>query len=144
VTDGGAARWWSTSSLVEHLLALGGVALEIGGFSSEDQLLYEGLRKRYRREAHFRGKTAQRNSQYAFYAIAAIRGGHQHDVGADTARWHSDLWPWLLVHSHLPHHGPNLSDRACRSIRRPCCRCHVDASGKRWDGDGMGPKAAEM
>ena len=90
----GSGRWGY--GLTERLLALGIGALELGGFSSEDPLEYEGLRERYLPEAHFRGKTAHRNSQYAFYAIAAIRGGLQPDIGADTGWWQSELWPWVL------------------------------------------------
>ncbi len=42
-----------------------------------EPLEYEGLREHYLREVTFRGQVEHRNSQYATYAAACMRGGMQ-------------------------------------------------------------------
>jgi hypothetical protein len=71
-------------------------ALGIGGFNPTEPLEYEGLREKYLPEIEFRGKVTHRNSQYALYAAAALRGGVLPDIFADAGWWHSELWEYAL------------------------------------------------
>ncbi len=59
-------------------------ALDLASPPGAEPLLYEGLRERYLWEVTFRGRVEHRNSQYALYAAACIRGGLQPDLLNDA------------------------------------------------------------
>jgi len=80
----------------KSLISMASDVLGIGGFSSTEPLEYEGLREKYLPEIEFRGKVSHRNSQYALYAAAALRGGVLPDIIADTGWWQSELWLYAL------------------------------------------------
>jgi hypothetical protein len=82
--------------LGETLLRLAAAALGLGGFSATKPLEYEGLREKYLPEIDFYGKVAHRNSQYALYAAAALRGGVLPDIYADAGWWRAELWQYAL------------------------------------------------
>ena len=57
---------------------------------------YEGLRERYLPEETFRGRVEHRNSQYALYAAACMRGGVQPDLLSDAGWWQTPLWQYAV------------------------------------------------
>ena len=57
---------------------------------------YEGLRERYLPEVTFRGRVEHRNSQYAVYAAACMRGGLQPDLLGDAGWWQTPLWQYAV------------------------------------------------
>ena len=78
------------------LIRVAAEALALGGFSPTDPLEYERLRETYLPEIEFRGRVAHRNSQYALYAAAALRGGVLPDLYADAGWWQGELWHYAL------------------------------------------------
>src|SRR4051794_5641885 len=66
------------------LLELAVTALHIACPAGAEPLEYEGLRERYLPEVAFRGRVEHRNSQYALYAAACMRGGLQPDLPRDA------------------------------------------------------------
>ena len=83
-------------ALGESLIDLAADALSLGGFDATGPLDYQGLREKYLPEVDFRGKVAHRNSQYALYGAAALRGGVRADVDADAGWWNAELWLYVL------------------------------------------------
>ncbi len=57
---------------------------------------YDGLRERYLPEVTFRGRVEHRNSQYAIYAAACMRGGLQPNLSSDAGWWQTPLWRYAL------------------------------------------------
>ena len=62
------------------LLELAVTALDVASPPGAEPLDYEGLRARYLPEVTFRRRVEHRNSQYALYAAACLRGGLQPDL----------------------------------------------------------------
>ncbi len=83
-------------ALGESMIGLAADALSLGGFDAVRPLDYQGLREKYLPEVDFRGKVAHRNSQYALYGAAALRGGVRADVYADAGWWNAELWLYAL------------------------------------------------
>ena len=69
------------------LLELSVTALDLACPSGAEPLEYDGLRERYLLEVTFRGRVEHRNSQYALYAAACMRGGLQPDLLSDAGWW---------------------------------------------------------
>jgi hypothetical protein len=78
------------------MLELAVTALELACPSDAEPLTYEGLRERYLPEVTFRGRVEHRNSQYALYAAACMRGGLQPDLLSDAGWWQSPLWTYAV------------------------------------------------
>ena len=57
------------------LLKVAVTALDLASPPGAEPLAYEGLRERCLPEVTFRGRVEHRNSQYALYAAACMRGG---------------------------------------------------------------------
>lgn len=74
------------------VLQLAATALDLAASAGGDRLEYFGLRERYLPEIEFRGRVEHRNSQWAIYAAACLRGGLEPDVSGDTGWWRSPLW----------------------------------------------------
>ena len=74
------------------MLELAVDALDLADTPDSDLLDYEGLRERYLPEIEFYGRTEHRNSQYAIYATACLRGGLRPDLLNDAGWWHTRLW----------------------------------------------------
>ena len=74
------------------MLELAVDALDLADTPGSELLEYEGLRERYLPEIEFYGRTEQRNSQYAIYATACLRGGLRPDLLNDAGWWHTRLW----------------------------------------------------
>jgi len=83
-------------ALGESIIALAADALSLGGFDATRPLEYQGLREKYLPEVEFHGKVAHRNSQYALYTAAALRGGVRADFYADSGWWNAELWLYAL------------------------------------------------
>ena len=47
-------------------------------------------------EVTFRGRVEHRNSQYALYAAACMRGGLQPDLLSDAGWWQTPLWQYAV------------------------------------------------
>jgi hypothetical protein len=47
-------------------------------------------------EVTFRGRVEHRNSQYALYAAACMRGGLQPDLLSDAGWWETPLWQYAV------------------------------------------------
>jgi len=54
-------------------------------------LEYDGLREHYLPEVEFRSRVEHRNSQYALYAAACMRGGLRPDLLSDAGWWQKPL-----------------------------------------------------
>lgn len=78
------------------LLELAVTALDLASSPGAKPLLYEGLRERYLPEVPFRGRVEHRNSQYALYAAACMRGGLQPDLLSDAGWWQTPLWQYAV------------------------------------------------
>ncbi|GAB3348498.1 hypothetical protein GCM10027300_10590 [Modestobacter lapidis] len=76
------------------LLDLAVTALDLACPAGSELLGYEGLRERYLPEVTFRGRVEHRNSQYALYAVACMRGGLRPDLAKDVGWWQSPLWQY--------------------------------------------------
>ncbi len=73
------------------LLEFAVTALDLACPPGAEPLQYEGLRERYLPEVTFRGRVEHRNSQYALYAAACVRGGLQPDLLSDAGWWQTPL-----------------------------------------------------
>ncbi len=69
---------WFTPDLARLELAV--TALDLACPAGVEPLEYEGLRERFLPEVTFCGRVEHRNSQYAVYAVACMRGGLQPDL----------------------------------------------------------------
>jgi len=78
------------------LLELAVTALDLACPPGAEPLEYDGLRERYLPEVTFRGRVEHRNSQYALYAAACMRGGLQPDLLSDAGWWQTPLWQYAL------------------------------------------------
>jgi hypothetical protein len=85
---------WFTPDVA--LLDLAVTALDIACPVSAQPLEYEGLRERYLPDVTFRGRVEHRNSQYALYAAACMRGGLQPDLLDDAGWWQTPLWTYAV------------------------------------------------
>jgi hypothetical protein len=83
---------WFTPDVA--LLELAVTALDLACPAGAEPLEYEGLRERYLPEVTFRGRVEHRNSQYALYAAASMRGGLQPDLLSDAGWWQTPLWQY--------------------------------------------------
>jgi hypothetical protein len=87
-------RGWFTPDVA--LLELAVTALDLACPAGAESLVYEGLRERYLPEVTFRGRVEHRNSQYALYATACMRGGLQPDLLSDAGWWQTPLWQYAI------------------------------------------------
>ncbi len=78
------------------LLELAVTALDLACPAGAEPLQYEGLREHHLPEVEFRGRVEHRNSQYALYAAACMRGGLQPDLGRDAGWWQTPLWQYAV------------------------------------------------
>jgi hypothetical protein len=78
------------------ILELAVTALDLACPAGSEPLEYEGLRERYLPEVTFRGRVEHRNSQYALYAAACMRGGLQPDLLSDAGWWQTPLWQYAV------------------------------------------------
>jgi len=78
------------------LLELAVTALDLACPPGAEPLQYEGLRERWLPEVRFRGRVEHRNSQYALYAAACMRGGVQPDLLSDAGWWQTPLWEYAV------------------------------------------------
>ena len=78
------------------LLELAVTALDLACPAGAEPLEYEGLRERHLPEVTFRGRVEHRNSQYALYAAAGMRGGLQPDLRSDAGWWQTPLWQYAV------------------------------------------------
>lgn len=87
-------RGWFTPDVA--MLELAVTALDLASVPGSAPLEYEGLRERYLPEVEFRGRVEHRNSQYALYAAACMRGGLQPDLLNDAGWWGTRLWIYAV------------------------------------------------
>ncbi len=85
---------WFTPDVAVLELAM--TALDLTSIPGSEPLQYEGLRERYLPEVEFRRRAEHRNSQYALYATACMRGGLQPDLLNDTGWWQTRLWIYAV------------------------------------------------
>jgi hypothetical protein len=85
---------WFTPDVA--LLELAVSALDLACPAGAEPLEYEGLRERYLHEVTFRGRVEHRNSQYALYAAACMRGGLKPDLLSDAGWWQTPLWQYAV------------------------------------------------
>ncbi|WP_448638340.1 hypothetical protein [Geodermatophilus sp. URMC 63] len=85
---------WFTPDVV--LLEVAVTALDLSSPPGAEPLAYEGLRERYLPEVTFCGRVEHRNSQYALYAAACMRGGLQPDLVNDAGWWQTPLWQYAV------------------------------------------------
>jgi hypothetical protein len=85
---------WFTPDVA--LLELAVTALDLASPPGAEPLVYEGLRERYLPEVTFRSRVEHRNSQYALYAAACMRGGLQPDLVNDAGWWETPLWQYAV------------------------------------------------
>jgi hypothetical protein len=85
---------WFTPDVA--LLDLAVTALDLACPAGAEPLEYEGLRERSLPEVTFRGRVEHRNSQYAVYAAACIRGGLQPDLLSDVGWRQTPLWQYAV------------------------------------------------
>jgi hypothetical protein len=78
------------------VLKLAVTALDLACAARAGPLEYEGLRQRYLPEVTFRGRVENRNSQYALYAAACMRGGLEPDLLHDAGWWQTPLWQYAV------------------------------------------------
>ncbi|SDX70512.1 hypothetical protein SAMN05661080_00869 [Modestobacter sp. DSM 44400] len=78
------------------MLDLAVTALDLACPVGGKPLAYEGLQGRHLPEATFGGRVEHRNSQYALYAAACMRGGLRPDLLHDAGWWQSPLWTYAL------------------------------------------------
>src|SRR4028119_815348 len=74
------------------LLEVAVAALDLACPAGAEPVEYEGLRECHLPEVAFRGRVEHRNSQYALYAAACMRGGLQPDLLSDAGWWQTPLW----------------------------------------------------
>jgi hypothetical protein len=85
---------WFTPDVA--LLELAVTALDLACPAGAEPLEYAGLRERLLPEVTFRGRVEHRNSQYALYAAACLRGGLQPDLLSDAGWWQTPLWQYAV------------------------------------------------
>ena len=85
---------WFTPDVA--LLELAVTALDLACPAGAGPLKYEALRERYLPGVTFRGRVEHRNSQYALYAAACMRGGLQPDLLDDAGWWQTPLWQYAV------------------------------------------------
>lgn len=85
-------RGWFTPDVA--LLEIAATALELAVPPGAAPLEYEGLREGHLPELTFSGRVEHRNSQYALYAAACMRGGLQPDLAHDAGWWNTRLWTY--------------------------------------------------
>ena len=85
---------WFTPDVA--LLELAVTALDLACPAGAQPLEYEGLREHYLPEVTFRGRVEHRNSQYAVYAAACMRGGLQPALLRDAGWWQTPLWQYAV------------------------------------------------
>ena len=85
---------WFTPDVA--LLELAVTALDLASPAGAEPLGYGGLRERYLPEVTVRGRVEHRNSQYALYAAACMRGGLQPDLPSDAGWWQTPLWQYAV------------------------------------------------
>jgi hypothetical protein len=94
---------WFTPDVA--LLELAVTALDPACPAGTEPLEFEGLPERYLPEVTFRGRVEHRNSQYALYAAACMRGGLQPDLLSDAGWWQTPLWQYavyaVVIHSRV-------------------------------------------
>ncbi len=78
------------------LLELAVTALDLACPAGAEPLEYVGLRERYLQEVTSGDRVEHRNSQYALYAAACIRGGLQPDLLSDAGWWQTPLWQYAV------------------------------------------------
>ena len=100
------------------LLELAVTALDLACPAGAEPVEYEGLRERFLPEVTFRGRVERRNSQYALYAAACMRGGLQPDLLSDAGWWQSRLWQYTSTPSSSTA-GKQQSASAFHSRRSP-------------------------
>lgn len=114
---------WFTPDVA--VLELAVTALELATPEGSDRLVYEGLRERYLPEVHFRGRTEHRNSQYALYAAACMRGGVEPDLLNDAGWWQTRLWTYavcaLLIYARA---AADRNDTSVEQIARNIAARH--------------------
>ena len=93
VTPSDVPHWFTPDVAI---LELAVTALELATPAGSEPLMYEGLREKYLPEVHFRGRTEHRNSQYALYAVACMRGGLEPDLLNDAGWWQTRLWTYAV------------------------------------------------
>ena len=85
---------WFTPDVA--LLELAVTALDLACPAGPEPLGSGGLRERYLPEVTLRGRVEHRNSQYALYAAACMRGGLQPDLPSDAGWWQTPLWRYAV------------------------------------------------
>lgn len=85
---------WFTPDVA--VLELAVTALELADTGESGPLEYAGLREHYLPEVAFRGRVEHRNSRYALYAAACMRGGLQPDLLDDAGWWNTRLWIYAV------------------------------------------------
>ena len=85
---------WFTPDVA--LLELAVAALDLACPAGAEPLEYERLRERFLPEVTFRGRVEHRNSQYAVYAAACMRGGLHADLLSDAGWWQTPLWQYAV------------------------------------------------
>jgi hypothetical protein len=117
---------WFTPDVA--LLELAVTALELACPAGAGPLEYEGLRERYLPEVTFRGRVEHRNSQYALYAAACMRGGLQPDLLSDAGWWQTPLWQYavfaVVIYSRAA--AERLGVQLEEIARRIAARHHLD------------------
>jgi len=86
---------WFTPDVA--LLELAVTALDLACPAGPEPLGSGGLRERYLPEVTVRGRVEHRNSQYALYAAACMRGGPQPDLPSDAGWWQTPLWHYAVL-----------------------------------------------
>ena len=130
---------WFTPDVA--ILELAVTALELATPAGADRLVYEDLRERYLPEVQFRGRNEHRNSQYALYAAASMRGGLEPDLLNDAGWWQTRLWTsavcGLLIYARA---AAERQDTTVEQIARDIAERHqltadLAADGSNADSD---------
>jgi hypothetical protein len=100
------------------LLELAVTALDLACPPGAEPLEYEGLREQYLPEVRFRGRVEHRNSQYALYAAACMRGGLKPICSATPAGGRPAVAVRDLRRRHLQP-GSRRTPREFRASRSP-------------------------
>ena len=112
------------------LLELAVTALDLACPPGAEPLEYEGLCDRYLPEVGFAAGVEHRNSQYALYAPACMRGGLKQDLLSNAGWWQTPLWQ-LAVFAVVVHSSAaveRLGVRLDEIARRIAVRHHLDPS----------------
>jgi hypothetical protein len=116
------------------LLELAVTALNLACPPGAEPLQYEGLRERWLPEVRFRGRVEHRNSQYALYAAACMRGGVEPDLLGDAGWWQTPLWEYaafaVVIYSRV---AAERGDVALEEIVRRIAARHdleISAAGR--------------